>query len=192
MIHQKIEGLILKITPFKEYDKVVTFFSPTIGVLRVVGKGVRRARSQRSYHLDHLNFVDVDLESSGKATSLWYLREIHTKHHFQVIKKTPVRYSCAAMIALFITRMIPEGAPHQTELFDLTMRALESLNTPETTIDPEKVLFNYLIKAVKMMGHIEHTLRADRLESELLNQLESLDPQFTLIARRTLSIFSNL
>ncbi len=191
MIHQKIEGLIVKITPFKEYDKVVTFFSPTSGLIRVVGKGVRRARSQRSYHLDLLNLVDVDLEASGKTNMLWYLRELHTKEHFKVIKKDPVRYSCASMIALFITRMIPEGAPHQAELFALTMQGLEALNDPEIT-DSEQTLFSYLIKAVKLMGHIEHTLRADRLGSELLNQLESLDPQFTLVARRTLSIFSNL
>ncbi len=191
MLHTKLEGIILKTSPFKEYDKVIVFFSPNDGVVRVIGKGVRRPRSQRSYHLDLFSMVNVELECSGKTTPLLYLREIHTTEHFKIIKGDPARYSAAGVIALFIYRMLPEGARNQQELYTLTIKALNTLNTLENT-DPDKTVLTYLLKAVKLLGHLEDRMKSTILESELLSQLESLDPQFTLQARRTLSIFSSL
>lgn len=191
MLHLKLEGIILKTTPFKEFDKVVVFFSPNDGVVRVIGKGVRRPRSQRSYHLDLFNEVKVELECSGKTTPLLYLREITTTEHFKNIKKDPARYSAAGVIALFVYRMLPEGARNQQELYDLTIKALTTLNSTDT-VDPDRTVITYLLKAVKILGHLEDRIKSTLLESELLNQLELLDPQFTLQARRTLSIFSSL
>ncbi len=191
MLHQKLDGIILKTSPFKEFDKVIVFFSANDGVVRVIGKGVRRPRSQRSYHLDLFNVVKVELECSGRTTPLLYLREITTEEHYKRIKKDPVRYSAASIICLFVLRMVPEGARNQHELFELTIQALNALNISEE-IDANKTVITYLLKAVKLLGHLENQIKSTLLESELLLQLESLDPQFTLQARRTLSIFSSL
>lgn len=191
MIHNKREGIILKISPFKEYDKVVFLFSPEEGLTRVIGKGVRRPGSQRSYHLDLFNQVHVELEASGKSIPLWYLREIHTQEHFKIIKRHHIRFNCASIIALFIIRMLPEGARFQSELYVITLAALYSLNKNEH-LDPQSTVCTYLLKAVKILGYFKEKVRADLLESQLLHQLEILDPQFTLQARRTLSIFSSL
>ena len=191
MLHHKLEGIIIKIAAYKEYDRLITFFSPLDGIMRVIGKGVRRPGSQRSYHLDLFNKVDVELEASGKTSLLWYLREIHTREHYKNIKKEPWRFGCASIITLFVGRMVPEGAPHQAELYELMIQAFDALNTIENA-NPSATVFTFLIKAVKLLGYLEHTLKPTMLETELLAQLDDLDPQFTLQARRTLSIFSSL
>ncbi len=188
MLHHKLSGIILKIDPFHEYDKLVTFFSYESGLIRIFAKGVRRARSHRSYFLDLFNHVVIDVEVSGPVNSgRMYLREVTMIEPFRTLKKDLDRFGAACIISSFITRMIPMYSLEQAELYELTLHTLFILNTPLCT--PRSVVSTYILKASKSLGHLPTKVAKNRIKG-MLN--EYLDPQFTLQARRTLGIFSKL
>ena len=48
----KTEAVVLKHIPIGEADRVITLFTPDLGVVRASAKGVRRPRSRMAGHLE--------------------------------------------------------------------------------------------------------------------------------------------
>lgn len=185
---KKVSGIILKISPFREFDRIIWIFTAEQGVVRIIAKGVRRSRSHRSYHLDLLNAVDMELEEVGQHPSTrLYLREVITLEGHPGIKADPLRFCTACIIATFLVRMVPESAIPQPELFEITKKTFDYLNSPTP---PPDILQTYFLKAIKCLGHMAHSLPKESLRKSVWESLEELDSQFTLQARRTLGIFS--
>jgi len=55
------EAIIIKKTKLGEADRILTFFTPDLGKIRAVAKGVRRPRSKMSGHLELLTHSLVSL-----------------------------------------------------------------------------------------------------------------------------------
>ncbi|MEK7171769.1 MAG: recombination protein O N-terminal domain-containing protein, partial [Patescibacteria group bacterium] len=62
MILKKITGIILSQRPRGEFDRMIEVFSYEYGRMLVLAKGVRYIKSRRSFHLDLLNLVNMELE----------------------------------------------------------------------------------------------------------------------------------
>ncbi|PJC37092.1 DNA repair protein RecO [Candidatus Peregrinibacteria bacterium CG_4_9_14_0_2_um_filter_53_11] len=189
MQKRTINGLILRLTPLQEYDRIITLFSKEEGVIRIFAKGVRRFKSTRSFHLDLLNYVRMEVEESQKTTALPrpYLREVRCNNPLSELKKDPHRFAVGCMVASFIARMVPEASYRQDELYELTETSLMTLNVLS---DPNQHLFTFLLKALRILGHLPNNISKTTLKKKLVERLEALDPQFTLQARRTLGTFS--
>lgn len=183
MIHKKLTGIILRIDPFHEFDKIITFFSYEQGLIKIIAKGVRRSRSHRSYYVDIFNYVHVDVEDSG----MLYLREISMIEAFSHAKKDLDRFASLCVISSFITKMIPLQSLEQVELYELTLHTLCVLNTPFST--PRNTVNTFILKASRLLGHLPTKVARHKIKDMLYDYL---DPQFTLQARRTLGIFSKL
>ncbi|MBI2639062.1 DNA repair protein RecO [Candidatus Peregrinibacteria bacterium] len=191
MIHRKIYGIIIKIQPLGELDRIVTVFSEEYGVISVIAKGVKKITSRRGFHLDLLNAAHIDIEESGsESMPRRYLREVTPEENFLNLKNSPEHFSAGCIMAAFIKRTIPEGAPQKT-LFDLTQKTLRSLNqNNDASSDPKIILSTYFLKTLKLLGHLPGTLKKREIKPYLQKTLQALDPEFTLNARRTLGIFS--
>ncbi len=186
MLVRKLTGIILAMRPHAEFDRIVSVFSSELGVTRIIAKGVRRMRSRRGYHLDLLNEVEMEIEESGSSGAR-YLREISVVQSFMNIKGAPERFAAACVIATFLMRVLPEGAP-QRHIFDFTQRVLRAL---EKGRDPRDALLTYFLKVTRTLGYMPHKISTKEDARELLwKMLNDIDPQFTLHARRTLGIFS--
>lgn len=186
MLVRKLTGIILGIRPHAEFDRIVSMFSPELGVTRIIAKGVRRMRSRRGYHLDLLNEVNVEIEEPGNG-GIRYLREVSVVQGFMNIKGAPERFAAACVVAAFVGRVLPEGAP-QLAIFDFTRRVLQAL---EEGRDPRDALLTYFLKVTRALGYMPHKINTKEDARELLwKMLHDIDPQFTLHARRTLGIFS--
>lgn len=184
---KKVSGIIINIKPHKEFDRIVLVFSHEYGILRIVAKGVRKVPSRRGFHLDLFNYAKMELENS--AQHILYLREISTLQLFKKIKNQPLNFAAANIIASFLTHNIPLEFP-QKKLFILTRKTFETLN--ETNKDPGQILFIYLLKAMRLLGYLPEKILKKHLRATLQKSLENLNPQLTLMARRTLGIFSKL
>lgn len=188
MISKKITGIILNIRASREYDRIIDVFSSTLGKISVVAKGVRHIKSHRGFHIDLLNFVQMELESHhathGAPT---YLREITTHSAFTKIKQEPMQFAVACMITAYIIRLLPAQTP-QENLFSLT---LESLIALEEEKDARLVLRTFLLKSGRILGYIPSRITEKEADGFLLQSLLELDPQFILQARRILGIFSS-
>ena len=158
---KKVSGIILKISAFREFDRIIWIFTAEQGVVRIIAKGVRRSRSHRSYHLDLLNGVDMELEEVGHHPSTrLYLREVVTREYHSAIKADTLRFCTACIIAAFLMRMVPESSIPQPELFEITQKTLAYLNSPAP---PPDILQTYFLKAIKCLGHMAHVLPKESL-----------------------------
>lgn len=189
MQRNKITGIIFKIVPHGEYDRVVVLFTEESGLTAVLAKGIRRARSRRSFSLDLLNEVVMEIEvSAAGQNSFPYLREISVLKHFAPLKKQPRSFASACLVVSFLLRILPRNSP-QPELFRLFQEMLAALNRESK---PGPVLFTFFLKAMRMLGHMPNEVSAKNARSLLLRALQTLDPQFTLQARRTLASLESL
>ena len=194
MLVRKITGVILSMRPHAEFDRIVSVFSPELGMTRIIAKGVRRMRSRRGYHLDLLNHIDMEIEepgngsfSNGGKPTTRYLREVSVVQGFMKIKGAPERFAAACVVASFLVRVLPEGAP-QTHVFDLTKSAFHAL---EEGRDTRETLLTYFLKVTRALGYMPHKISTKEDARDLLWKiLNDIDPQFTLQARRTLGTFS--
>lgn len=184
----KLTGIILKLTPAGEFDKLVWLFSKEEGLTRVSAKGVRRPISRRAGALDCLNLVTVELEESGEGgASRRYLREVTLAENFQAAKRDLPRFTALSLMALFLLRLLPLNTA-TPELWSLTVEAMQSISHSSNI---RKSLRIYFLKALKLLGLLEHTLAKTAVREALWKALTELDPQFTLQARRTLGIFES-
>lgn len=195
MIHRKIYGIILKIQPLGEFDRLVTVFSEEYGVISVIAKGVKKITSRRGFHLDLLNIAHMDLEENGsESLPRRYLREVTPEEIFPDLKNRHEHFSAGCIIAAFIKRAVPEETPQKT-LFELTKKTLRRLNQNNSAqnnahTDPKIILSTYFLKTLRLLGHLPDTLKKRDIKPLLQKTLAYLDPEFTLNARRTLGIFS--
>lgn len=191
---KKLSGLILGLKPHAEYDRRIILFSLEEGLTTIMAKGVRRAKSHRSFHLDLLNEVTLELEESLRGRSrIPYLREVSTKTSFPKIKNHPPSFAAACLAASFLLRILPFSTP-QEELVLLTKRffsALEEKSALKGESDAKKLLMPYFLKAGQLLGYLPKNLPRANFRTLLQKTLTDLDPQFTLQARRTLGIFSS-
>lgn len=185
MQHKKITGIILHHHPHAEFDRILSVFSYEFGRITVIAKGVRKIHSRRGFHLDVLNHVDMQIE---ECTQKKYLREISTVQNFSELKSKPLSFAAACVISSFITRAIPLETP-QKILFTLTQTTFEKLNTAD---NPRQILITYFLKTAKLLGYIRNTIAKNRIRQTLNHALNTIDPQLTLNARKTLGIFSIL
>lgn len=191
MIHKKIYGIIIKIQPLGELDRLVTVFSEEYGVISVMAKGVKKITSRRGFHLDLLNIAYMDIEEVGSENlPRRYLREVTPEEIFLTLKNRHEHFSAGCIIAAFIKRTVPEETP-QKALFALTKQTLWHLNQNHgAPSDPKTILSTYFLKTLRLLGHIPDTLKKREIKPLLQKTLAYLDPEFTLNARRTFGIFS--
>lgn len=188
MIHEKLTGLVLGMKAFSEFDRVIIFFSEEHGLVPVLAKGVRRTKSRRAFHLDILNYLQLEVEESSAPGSPRYLREVTTLSSFGALKLKPHRYAAACLAASFLNIILPQGTA-QPELWHETRTLFEALEHGSET--KEELLRSYFLKAAKMLGYLPNRTTIPKDTEWLLGFFRELDPQFTLRAHRTLGIFSN-
>lgn len=188
MLYRKLTGFILNIRAHSEYDRVIAVFSREMGLVRIIAKGIRRIRSHRGFHMDLFNYVQMEVEEGKSGGRARYLREVATLEPSTGLKNNPKSFSAACVIAFFLLRIVPEETP-QRELLALTKKTFESL---ESGNDEKRALMSFFLKATRLLGFLPNSLPRNRVRDELFKTLNDLNPQFTLYARRTLGIFSNL
>lgn len=189
MILKKITGIILSQRPRSEFDRMIEVFSYEYGRMLVLAKGVRHIKSRRSFHLDLLNLVNMELEqNSGNNMGIKYLREISTIETFAELKLSHDSFSAACLISAFLMRHLPMEASQKT-LFNLTKTTLEELNKNKS---PQKILLTYFLKTLRLLGHLPNKLPQNKLRQIMWQAISNIDPQLTLNARRTLGTLSIL
>ena len=81
---EQTEGILLKIFPFRDFDRIVTFFSPDLGMARFVYKG--RLRKDRMAALTPL--VQVELTYDRGQSDLLRCQELKIAHTFPKVRES--------------------------------------------------------------------------------------------------------
>jgi DNA repair protein RecO (recombination protein O) len=123
----KTHGVVLRYTPLMEADRIVTLYTPDVGKLRAVARGVRRTRSRLGGHLEPLTHVSVSLaEGRGLDT----ITGVDTIRSFRPIKEDLHLVSKAVYLAELVDSFSVEQSPNEAA-FELLISALGGLQTAE-------------------------------------------------------------
>lgn len=127
----KTEGVVLKQMSLSEADRILTLYTPDLGKLRALGKGIRRTRSRLGGHLDLLTHSSISL-SIGK--NLDVVTEAQTVHSFRSIREDLQRLASGIYLAELVDGFSVEDSPN-TDVYYLLLNTLKTLaNTNNTDL----------------------------------------------------------
>ena len=125
----KTEAIVLRQIPLGEADRILTLFTPDIGKLRVVAKGVRRTKSRLVGHLELLNRVSVSL---AHGRNLDIVNEAQIIQTFSAFSENLESLSRAIYLAELVNEFSAERSPDLT-VYNLLVAALNFLAAGSTT-----------------------------------------------------------
>ncbi len=118
------EAIIIKKTKLGEADRILTLYTPHLGKIQAVAKGVRRPRSKLSGHLELLTYSLVSL---ARGRNLDIITGSQTINSFLPLKSDLELSS----YALYITELVNQFTADHIEnhpLFSLLIETMEQLS----------------------------------------------------------------
>ena len=111
--------------PLGEADRILTLFTPDVGKVRAVGKGVRRTKSRYGGHLELLNRVEVSI-SYGR--SLDVVNEAQVIESFPALREDLQQLSKAFYLAELVDGFTAEQSQNEP-VYRILLRAFRSLDS---------------------------------------------------------------
>ena len=131
--------------PIGEADRIVTIFTPELGKVRAVARGVRRTRSKLSGHLEPLTYVAASL-SHGRTLDV--VTEAQTVRSFRGLREELSLMSKAVYLAELSDAFLSEReASH--DLFGLLSDCLSAL---ESSAEPSRLLPWFEVRMLGLSG----------------------------------------
>ncbi|MEE9324158.1 MAG: DNA repair protein RecO [Dehalococcoidia bacterium] len=142
----KTEAIILKQTPLGEADKILILYTPHLGKLRTVAKGIRRPKSRLAGHLEPLTHSTLML---AQGRNLDVISQCDTLESFIALKSDLWRTTCAIYAAELVDSFTLEHEENNV-LYDLL---LETLRWLETGHRQELVLRFFEVRLLQHLGY---------------------------------------
>jgi DNA repair protein RecO (recombination protein O) len=148
------DAIVLNSLKLGEADKLVTFYSPTLGKIKAVARGARKIKNKYGSSLEpftHGHLVIYD----KKPQVLYRLFQSDIIESFQRVRSDYDKIMTTSHFSLFIEALSPEGDP-SVPVFNLFLKLLEYTKVFEASPG----LIN-LFK-VKFLGYAGYELLLDR------------------------------
>lgn len=116
-------AIILKRQDFSEADRILTLFTPGLGKLRAIAKGVRKITSRKSGHVELFTYSNLLI---AKGRNLDIVTQAETIKAFRAIREDLGRITYAYYVAELVDKFTEDRDENQP-LFDLLLTTLQSL-----------------------------------------------------------------
>ena len=140
------EAIVLKYRPIGESDRLITFFSSTLGRITGIARGVRRPGSRLGGSLEPLNIVQVSL---ARGRLFETVSETSVIKDFNGIKSNLNKVALALYVAELTDSFADDWSSNQ-KLYDLVGRTLADLNKNEY---PLYLIHFFELKLLKFVGY---------------------------------------
>ncbi|MFH0847476.1 MAG: DNA repair protein RecO [Chloroflexota bacterium] len=117
------EAIIIKKIKLGEADRILTLFTPDLGKIRAVAKGVRRPRSKMSGHLE---LITYSLVSLSRGRNLDTISGSQTIEGFLPLK-SDLELTAAALYTLELIDQFTEERQENQPLFQMLLETLRHL-----------------------------------------------------------------
>jgi DNA repair protein RecO (recombination protein O) len=117
------EAIVIKKTKLGEADRILTFYTPHLGKIQAVAKGVRRPKSKMAGHLELLTCSRVDL---ARGRNLDTVTGAQTINSFILLKNDLNLASYGLYLAELTCQFTPEDQEN-LEIFELLLGTMERL-----------------------------------------------------------------
>jgi len=140
------EAIIIKKIKLGEADRILTLYTPHLGKIQAVAKGVRRPRSKLAGHLELLTHSQVSL---ARGRNLDTITGSQTIDSFLPLKSDLWLTSCA----LYVTELINQFTPDRVENYPLFQLLLETMHRLCQADDNELVLHYFELHLLNEVGY---------------------------------------
>lgn len=142
----KTEAIVLKHMNLKEADKILTLYTPGMGKISAVAKGVRRPRSKTGGHLELLSHCALMLT---RGRNLDTVNQVQTISSFLPLREDLWR----ASLALYAAEMVSRFTVEHVENYPLYRLLLETLKRLCDTQDGELTLRFFELNLLAHLGY---------------------------------------
>jgi DNA repair protein RecO (recombination protein O) len=154
----RTEGIVLRRHNFGEADRLLTIFTPWLGKIRVLAKGVRKPTSRKAGHVELFTYSRLLV---AKGRNLDIVTQAETIDPFLRVKGELERTSCAYYVAELVDRFTAEGEENK-RLFDLLLNTLSWLGEAEDTGLVLRYFELHLLDRVGYRPQLSRCVRCDR------------------------------
>lgn len=142
------QAVVLKRHNLGEADRILTLLTQYHGRISAVAKGIRKTKSRKGGNLELFNLAEVKVHP-GKNLDI--VTEANALKTFDLIKKDLQRTGQAYYICELVYWITPENKEID-EVFSLTRKVLDGLNSSTDNGQIEELLKNFEIKLLKESG----------------------------------------
>lgn len=140
------QGIVLRATDYKEYDKLVRLLTPGRGVLTAAVKGVKRPKAKLKYAVQPFSVNDYTLVEKGGYHTVTECAPIDSMF---AVTYDPDRYAVGAVLLEATEYAVNEiASPY---IFSYLLRTLGQLAYAES--EPFAVGVRYLVELLAKMGY---------------------------------------
>lgn len=115
----KIDALVFARRNWGEADRIVTFFTQELGLVRAIAKGVRKIPSHRGGHLEPFTKVHVLLQESRTGV---FVQSTETLEYYEGLREHAEAMRHAGNMALIVHHLFDVHDP-QPSLYDMIVHA---------------------------------------------------------------------
>ena len=123
----KTEGVVIRQIPLGEADRILTLYTPDMGKIRAVAKGVRRTKSKLGGHLELLTRVVV---SASVGRNLDIVNEAQVIQSFRALREELSSLTKALYLAELVDAFSVEHSANDS-VYRLLLAALDQLEATE-------------------------------------------------------------
>jgi len=140
------EAIIIKKIKLGEADRILTLYTPHLGKIQAVAKGVRRPRSKLAGHLELLTYSLVSL---ARGRNIDTITGSQTINSFLPIKSDLQLTS----YALYVTELVNQFTADHIENYPLFQLLLETMERLYQTNNKEQVLRYFELHLLNAVGY---------------------------------------
>ena len=164
------EAVIIKKTKLREADNILTLYTPHLGKIQGIAKGVRRTKAKLAGHLELLTHSQVSLVRGRNLDTITGSQTINT---FLPLKSDLWLTSCALYTIELINQFTPEHVENHP-LFQLLLETMDNLCHPA---DKDLVLRYYEIHLLDSVGYRPQLQQCVTCRSPLQPVTNSFSPR---------------
>lgn len=165
----KTEGIVIRLVPIGEADRVVTLFTPQHGKARAVARGARRVKSRVGGHVELLARVRV-LIRRGKTLDV--LSQAETLDSNAALREDLWRTTCGLYIAELVDRFSREELEN-TGLYHLLRRCLGDLPAAPS---PDLLTRYFEVRMLALTGFQPEVFRCVQCGADLTPTPQAFSP----------------
>ncbi len=172
MTTRTTRGIVLSIAAHAESDKLVTFYSPDLGLATGIAKGAKRSKHRFVNKLEEFTLLSIIYRPS-RGSGLLFLSEAELDNAFLSLRNDYPRYATAMFVTELVLRFTREHDP-DPEIFTLLHWALLSL---QRGMQPARIAALFQVRLLGLAGYRPELGACALCGERISNRLRySLDP----------------
>lgn len=155
---QKVEAVIISHRNYGEADRILRAFTPELGKVTILAKGVRKSGSRKGPHIEPFTHSALML---AKGQSFWILTQADTIDLFPCISENLHRTGLAAYILELADRLTVDEQP-DSSVFRLILDSIKQIDLSEDPFVPACYYELRLLQATGFKPELFHCVNCSR------------------------------